>query len=124
MKLQSIPQKRQSIPDGLLSYIEYDRIIQPIRVSKGASPFPHSKRFLTLEIMKYIKEHMTDRAEMEELLSMKKRKGNLLQRMMALLLSAVMAAGTALGTAPLNVLAQENAGGGIIRHRRASASTR
>ena len=59
---------------------------------------------------------------MEELRYMKRKrngKGNLLQRMMALLLSAVLTAGTAFGTAPLNVLAQENlGGGGITRHRR------
>lgn len=51
---------------------------------------------------------------MEELLYMKRKrngKGNLLQRMIALLLSAVLTAGTAFGTAPLNVLARENVGG-------------
>lgn len=53
---------------------------------------------------------------------MKKKKGNRLQRkrMLALLLSAALAA----GTAPVNVLAQENEGGGIARRRIASASTR
>lgn len=50
---------------------------------------------------------------MEESVFMKKRKGNLLHRMMALLLSAVLTAVTALGTAPVNVLAQESAGGGV-----------
>lgn len=42
---------------------------------------------------------------------MKKRRET---RMLALLLSAALTAGTALGTAPVNVLAQENDGGGII----------
>lgn len=41
----------------------------------------------------------------------KRRKGNLLQRMMAVLLSAVLIAGTAYGAVPLNVLAQESDNG-------------
>ena len=43
---------------------------------------------------------------------MRKKKGNLLQRTMALLLSVVLAAGMALDAYPLTALAQENAGGG------------
>ncbi len=43
---------------------------------------------------------------------MRKRKGNLLQRTMALLLSAALIAGMALEAVPLTVLAQENVGGG------------
>ncbi len=43
---------------------------------------------------------------------MRKKKGNLLQRTMALLLSVVLAAGMALDAVPLTVLAQENAGEG------------
>lgn len=58
---------------------------------------------------------------MEESVFMKKRKGNLLHRMMALMLSAVLTAVTALGTAPVNVLAQESAGG-ITGRRRVSAA--
>lgn len=42
---------------------------------------------------------------------MSKKKGRLLQRMMALLLSAVLAAGMALDAIPLTALASENAGG-------------
>lgn len=44
---------------------------------------------------------------------MRKRKGNLWQRMMALLLSAVLAMGMALDALPLTALALENAGGGV-----------
>ena len=43
---------------------------------------------------------------------MRKKKGNLLQRTVALLLSVVLAAGMALDAVPLTVMAQENAGGG------------
>lgn len=43
---------------------------------------------------------------------MRKRKGNLLQRIMASMLSAVLIAGMALDAVPLTVLAQENSGGG------------
>lgn len=43
---------------------------------------------------------------------MRKRKGNLLQRTMASLLSAVLITGMALDAVPLTVLAQENGGGG------------
>ncbi|MDE5717246.1 MAG: leucine-rich repeat protein, partial [Lachnospiraceae bacterium] len=43
---------------------------------------------------------------------MRKRKGNLLQRTMASLLSAVLIMGMALDAVPLTVLAQENVGGG------------
>ncbi len=43
---------------------------------------------------------------------MRKRKGNLLQRTMASLLSAVLITGMALDAVPLTVLAQENVGGG------------
>ena len=43
---------------------------------------------------------------------MRKKKGNLLQRTVALLLSVVLAAGMALDAYPLTALAQENAGGG------------
>ena len=50
---------------------------------------------------------------MEESSHMRKRKGNLLQRTMALLLSAALIAGMALEAVPLTVLAQENVGGGI-----------
>ena len=49
---------------------------------------------------------------MEESSHMRKRKGNLLQRTMALLLSAALIAGMALEAVPLTVLAQENVGGG------------
>lgn len=45
---------------------------------------------------------------------MRKRKGNLLQRTMALLLSAALIAGMALEAVPLTVLAQENVWGGGI----------
>jgi hypothetical protein len=48
---------------------------------------------------------------------MRKRKGNLLQRTMASLLSAVLITGMALDAVPLTVLAQEN-GGGITRQRK------
>ncbi len=51
---------------------------------------------------------------------MRKRKGNLLQRIMASLLSAVLIAGMALEAVPLTALAQENAGGGITRQRKAA----
>ena len=44
---------------------------------------------------------------------MRKKKGNLLQRTVALLLSVVLAAGMALDAVPLTVMAQENAGGGV-----------
>lgn len=50
---------------------------------------------------------------------MRKKKGNLLQRTMALLLSVVLAAGMALDAVPLTALAQENAGGGINWQRKA-----
>lgn len=43
---------------------------------------------------------------------MRKRKGNLLQRIMASMLSAVLIAGMVLDAVPLTVLAQENSGGG------------
>ncbi len=49
---------------------------------------------------------------MEESSHMRKRKGNLLQRTMALLLSAALIAGMALEAVPLTVLAQENVCGG------------
>ncbi len=49
---------------------------------------------------------------------MRKRKGNLLQRTMASLLSAVLITGMALDAVPLTVLAQENGGGGITRQRK------
>ena len=54
---------------------------------------------------------------------MRKRKGNLLQRTMASLLSAVLITGMALDAVPLTVLAQEN-GGGITRQRKASSGIR
>ena len=44
---------------------------------------------------------------------MNEKKGNLLQRTVALLLSVVLAAGMALDAVPLTVMAQENAGNGI-----------
>ena len=50
----------------------------------------------------------------------RKRKGNLLQRIMASLLSAVLIAGMALEAVPLNALAQEMPGGGITRQRKAA----
>ncbi len=50
---------------------------------------------------------------MEESSHMRKRKGNLLQRTMASLLSAVLITGMALEAVPLTVLAQENVGGGV-----------
>lgn len=43
----------------------------------------------------------------------RKRKGNLLQRIMASLLSAVLIAGMALEAVPLAALAQEMPGGGV-----------
>ncbi len=55
---------------------------------------------------------------------MRKRKGNLLQRTMASLLSAVLITGMALDAVPLTVLAQENVGGGITRQRKASLGIR
>ena len=62
---------------------------------------------------------------MEESSHMRKRKGNLLQRTMALLLSAALIAGMALEAVPLTVLAQENVwGGGITRQRKASSGIR
>ncbi len=51
---------------------------------------------------------------------MRKRKGNLLQRIMASMLSAVLIAGMVLDAVPLTVLAQENSGGGITRRRKES----
>lgn len=42
---------------------------------------------------------------------MKKRKGSLLQRMMAVLFSAVLATGMVSNAAPMTVLAQESIGG-------------
>lgn len=45
---------------------------------------------------------------------MRKRKGNLLQRTMASLLSAVLITGMALDAVPLTVLAQENVWGGGV----------
>lgn len=50
----------------------------------------------------------------------RKRKGNLLQRIMASLLSAVLIAGMALEAVPLAALAQEMPGGGITWQRKAS----
>ena len=55
---------------------------------------------------------------------MRKRKGNLLQRTMASLLSAVLITGMALDAVPLTVLAQENVWGGITRQRKASLGIR
>ena len=52
------------------------------------------------------------------IITMRKRKGNLLQRIMASMLSAVLIAGMVLDAVPLTVLAQENSGGGynVTRH--------
>ena len=49
-------------------------------------------------------------ADRKGLMFMKRRKGSLLQRMMAVLLSAVLVAGMVWDAAPASVLAQENAG--------------
>ena len=57
-------------------------------------------------------------------IAMRKRKGNLLQRTMASLLSAVLITGMALDAVPLTVLAQENVGGGITRQKKASSGIR
>lgn len=44
---------------------------------------------------------------------MRKKKGNLLQRMAAMLLSAVLAAGMVLDAVPMTALAQGESGGGV-----------
>ena len=60
----------------------------------------------------YVKKQAREAVRNGGIITMRKKKGNLLQRTMALLLSVVLAAGMALDAYPLTALAQENAGGG------------
>lgn len=60
-----------------------------------------------------IRESVTQNRKNGGITIMRKRKGNLLQGIMASLLSAVLITGMALDAVPLTVLAQENSGGGV-----------
>ena len=72
----------------------------------------------------YVKKQAREAVRNGGIITMRKKKGNLLQRTMVVLLSVVLAAGMALDAYPLTALAQENAGGGITRQRKASAGIR